>query len=135
MSPRKKPAAHPAAAHHAHRAAGAEAVAGGPPVGADGKPYSFEGALERLESIVDDLENGTLSLEDSLARFEEGVRLTRFLETELTRAQKRVEELVESSGAPAARPWAGDEDVDDEGHVDESRVLPWDDDDETHAAD
>ena len=80
------------------------------PVDAHGKPYTFEKALARLEAIVDELEDGKLALEASIARFEEGVTLTRFLETELGRAQKRVEELVESAGGPATRPWAGDED-------------------------
>lgn len=79
------------------------------PLGPDGKPYTFEKALARLEAIVDELEDGKLALEASIARFEEGVTLTRFLEGELARAQKRVEELVESSGGPATRPWAGDD--------------------------
>jgi exodeoxyribonuclease VII small subunit len=84
------------------------------PLGPDGKPYTFEKALARLELIVDELEDGKLALEASIARFEEGVTLTRFLETELARAQKRVEELVESAGVPATREWAGDEDTDDD---------------------
>jgi exodeoxyribonuclease VII small subunit len=83
------------------------------PVDANGKPYTFEKALARLEAIVDELEDGKLALEASIARFEEGVTLTRFLESELARAQKRVEELVESAGAPSTRAWAGDEE--DEG--------------------
>jgi exodeoxyribonuclease VII small subunit len=84
------------------------------PLGADGKPYTFEKALARLEAIVDELEDGKLALEASIARFEEGVTLTRFLETELARAQKRVEELVESAGGPATREWEGDEDAGDD---------------------
>jgi exodeoxyribonuclease VII small subunit len=79
------------------------------PLGPDGKPYTFEKALARLEAIVDELEDGKLALEASIARFEEGVTLTRFLETELGRAQKRVEELVENAGVPATRPWSGDD--------------------------
>jgi exodeoxyribonuclease VII small subunit len=84
------------------------------PLGADGKPYTFEKALARLEAIVDELEDGKLALEASIARFEEGVTLTRFLESELGRAQKRVEELVESAGGTGTRPWAGDDDSEDE---------------------
>ena len=80
------------------------------PVDANGKPYTFEKALARLEAIVDELEDGKLALEASITRFEEGVTLTRFLETELARAQKRVEELVESAGVPTTRPWTGDDD-------------------------
>jgi len=84
------------------------------PLDAHGKPYTFEKALTRLEAIVDELEDGKLALEASIARFEEGVTLTRFLEGELGRAQKRVEELVESAGGPATRPWAGDDDAEDD---------------------
>jgi exodeoxyribonuclease VII small subunit len=87
---------------------------GSPPVDANGKPYTFEKALARLEAIVDELEDGKLALEASITRFEEGVTLTRFLESELGRAQKRVEELVESAGGPTTRPWAGDDDTEDE---------------------
>ena len=81
-----------------------------PPLAPDGTPYTFEKALERLEAIVDELEDGSLPLEASIQRFEEGVTLTRFLERELARAQKRVEELAETSEGPATRPWAGDGD-------------------------
>ena len=82
------------------------------PAGPDGKPLTFEKALERLEAIVGQLEDGKLSLEQSITRFEEGVTLSRFLEAELGRAERRVQELVERAGAPATRPWAGDEDGD-----------------------
>ena len=48
----------------------------------------FEQAMERLEAIVEELEGGQLTLEDSLARFEEGQRLsqqlTRQLEAQLS---------------------------------------------------
>jgi exodeoxyribonuclease VII small subunit len=108
MSPRKKPDPAP------------ESTAN-PPLGPDGKPLSFEKALDRLESIVEELEDGKLTLEDSIARFEEGVSLSRFLEGELGRAERRVQELVETAGGPATRPWAGDA-----GDADE----PGDDDDE-----
>ena len=86
----------------------------GAPLDAGGKPYTFEKALARLEAIVDELEDGKLALEASIARFEEGVTLTRFLEGELGRAQKRVEELVESAGGATTRPWTGDEAEDDD---------------------
>jgi exodeoxyribonuclease VII small subunit len=84
------------------------------PLGADGKPYTFEKALARLEAIVDELEDGKLALEASIARFEEGVTLPKFLESELGRAQMRVEELVESAGSPTTRGWAGDDEAEDD---------------------
>ena len=98
MSPRKRPAG------------GEGSAAAEPPVGPDGKPLTFEEALERLEAIVEQLEDGKLTLEDSIARFEEGVVLSRFLEAELSRAEQRVQELVDRAGTPGTRPWAGDDD-------------------------
>ena len=61
---------------------------------------SFEHALERLETIVEELEGGSLSLEESLARYEEGVRLSRRLTQTLDQAEKRIERLVEEEGQP-----------------------------------
>jgi len=71
--------------------------------GEDDAP-SFENALERLETIVEELEGGTLSLEASLARYEEGVRLSRRLTQTLDQAEKRIERLVEENGEPTTRP-------------------------------
>ena len=110
MTPRKK-------ADGAETGRDAPAAATETPLDAEGKPYTFEKALERLEAIVDELEDGSLALEASIGRFEEGVGLTRFLEGELARAQKRVEELVESAGGPTTRPWAGDGDAEDDDDV------------------
>lgn len=59
---------------------------------------SFEEALERLETIVEELEGGSLSLEQSLARYEEGMRLSRRLTQTLDQAEKRIERLVEEEG-------------------------------------
>lgn len=66
---------------------------------------SFEQAIERLETIVEELESGSLSLDDSLARYEEGVRLSRHLTRTLDEAEKRIERLVENQdGSTATRP-------------------------------
>ncbi len=67
----------------------------------DGEPLDFEQSLERLETIVEDLEGGELSLEDSLRRYEEGIRLSRRLNTTLDAAEQRIERLVEgAAGEP-----------------------------------
>ncbi len=55
---------------------------------------SFEKALEELEQIVEKLEKGGLSLNESLSLFEKGVKLARFLRKELEKAEKRVEILL-----------------------------------------
>lgn len=67
-------------------------------------PLRFEEALERLEAIVEGLEGGELALEEALARFEEGVGLTRALGAQLTEAERRVEQLVREGGGLVARP-------------------------------
>jgi exodeoxyribonuclease VII small subunit len=63
---------------------------------------SFEETMARLTDIVKELESGDLGLADSLARFEEGVKLSRTCQEELDRAEARVEELlrVEGDGTP-----------------------------------
>src|SRR5439155_13661320 len=70
-----------------------------------GAPLDFEASMKRLEAIVEELEGGELSLEDSIARYEEGVRLSRGLTARLDEAEKRIERLVQSEGeAPTTRP-------------------------------
>jgi len=66
---------------------------------------SFEAALDRLEAIVDRLEGGELALEDSLASFEEGVRLSRALSERLGSAERRVERLLKEGGQLMAKPF------------------------------
>ncbi|MGB8951835.1 MAG: exodeoxyribonuclease VII small subunit [Candidatus Aminicenantales bacterium] len=55
---------------------------------------SFEKALLDLENIVEKLEKGGLNLNESLALFEKGVKLARFLREELAKAEKKVEILL-----------------------------------------
>lgn len=58
------------------------------------KDLSFENALKELEEIVGKLEKGGLSLNQSLALFERGVKLARFLKQELEKAEKKIEILL-----------------------------------------
>jgi len=55
---------------------------------------NFEGALEELEKVVEQLESGDLSLEDSLAAFEKGVGLVKYCNEKLTDVEKKIELLV-----------------------------------------
>jgi exodeoxyribonuclease VII small subunit len=55
---------------------------------------SFEKALADLEGIVQKLEKGGISLNESLALFEKGVKLTKYLREELSKAEKKVEILL-----------------------------------------
>ena len=59
---------------------------------------SFEDAIERLETIVDELESGSLSLEESIARYEEGMGLSKQLTRTLDEAEKRIERLTGQAG-------------------------------------
>jgi exodeoxyribonuclease VII small subunit len=65
----------------------------------------FEQSLERLETIVEELEGGELTLEQSLGRYEEGIKLSRRLSGALDAAEQRIERLVEgANGEPATEP-------------------------------
>lgn len=57
--------------------------------------FDFEHALAELESLVQRMEQGDLSLEDSLAAFQRGVELTRACQQALTEAEQRVEILLD----------------------------------------
>jgi exodeoxyribonuclease VII small subunit len=73
------------------------------------KDLNFEKALADLESTVDKLEKGGQSLNESLALFEKGVKLARFLRDELDRAEKKVEILLkDEKGEVRARPFGQD---------------------------
>jgi exodeoxyribonuclease VII small subunit len=71
----------------------------------EAEPLRFEEALQRLEAIVDRLEQGDLELEASLAAFEEGVALTRRCAGQLEEAERRVEVLVREGERWIPRPF------------------------------
>lgn len=60
----------------------------------DATDKKFESALEELEQVVEQLESGELSLEDSLSAFEKGVGLVRFCNQKLNDVEKKIEMLV-----------------------------------------
>ena len=72
---------------------------------------TFEEQLTALEGVVEQLERGELTLEDSVRLFEDGVRLSQACKKELDAAEGRIEVLVEgSNGKMQATPMAVDED-------------------------
>lgn len=73
---------------------------------------TFESALTRLEQITDELENGELSLEASLKKFDEGIKLADFCNTKLSEARTKVDILLEKNGELDAQPFDGQEDDD-----------------------
>lgn len=60
---------------------------------------AFEAALDELEALVHKMESGELSLEDSLAAFERGVKLTRHCQAALKSAELKVKVLTENAGS------------------------------------
>jgi len=59
---------------------------------------TFENGLSRLEQITEELENGDLSLEKSLKKFDEGIKLVEFCNKTLTDAKAKVELLLDKQG-------------------------------------
>ena len=69
------------------------------------KGVDFEEALDQLEELVEDMENGDLSLEESLKAFEQGIKLTRECQSALTQAEQKVQMLIEENGKLKAVPF------------------------------
>jgi exodeoxyribonuclease VII small subunit len=55
---------------------------------------NFESAMEEIEQVVEQIESGELSLEESLAAYEKGVGLVKFCYQKLNEVEKRIEFLV-----------------------------------------
>lgn len=72
-----------------------------------GEPLDFEHALKRLEEIVHSLEEGEIGLNESLQRYEEGVKLLRQSYELLQRAERRIELLsgFDAEGNPITEPF------------------------------
>jgi exodeoxyribonuclease VII small subunit len=67
---------------------------------------SFEEALAELEQLVNRLERGDISLEESLDAFERGVNLTRFCQKALADAEQKVQILIEKNGSQVLESFA-----------------------------
>ena len=55
---------------------------------------SFEEAMEKLEKVVGELENGKLSLDETLKKYEEGMKLSKYLNEILEKAEKEINVLT-----------------------------------------
>lgn len=60
--------------------------------------FDFEKALKELETLVEKMEQGDLTLEESLKQFERGVSLTRACQKALADAEQKVQILVDDAG-------------------------------------
>jgi len=70
---------------------------------------NFEAALAELEKLVERMERGDQTLEESLKDFERGVELTRSCERSLKEAEQRVEKLIKKHGTDAIEPFTPDQ--------------------------
>ena len=64
--------------------------------------------MEELEGIVEDLESGDLSLENSLKSFEKGIKLARQCQEQLSKAELQVQKLIEENGELKTTPLKDD---------------------------
>lgn len=64
----------------------------------------FEGRLRRLEELAERIKDKDLPLEDALAIFEEGVKLSKGLERDLEKIEGRVEILINQPAGPDEKP-------------------------------
>lgn len=62
----------------------------------------FESSFNQLQSLLEELEAGDLSLEDSLKSFEMGVKLTRALQSTIAEAEQKVQLLIDQNGTPVS---------------------------------
>ena len=62
--------------------------------------FDFEVALQSLEELVTAMEDGELSLEESLQAFEKGIKLTRECQSALQKAEQKVQMLINENGDP-----------------------------------
>ncbi len=65
--------------------------------------FDFEKSLANLEQLVEQMEAGDLSLEESLKAFESGIKLTRQCQTALDKAEQKVQILLGQDGEIVAQ--------------------------------
>jgi exodeoxyribonuclease VII small subunit len=73
------------------------------------KGVDFEQSLSTLESLVNRMEQGDMTLEESLQAFESGIALTRECQTRLAAAEQQVNKLIEQQGNIRLEPFNADE--------------------------
>ena len=72
-------------------------------------PDTFEGAMNQLETIVENMEQGDLPLEDALSAFENGVNLVRQCEEKLKSAEQKVQILMKTGDKAELQPFDPEE--------------------------
>ena len=77
------------------------------------KSSNFEKDLQELEDLVEKMEGGDLSLEDSLVHFERGIALTRACQKALSEAEQKIQILLAEDGSKKLQPFSSDETADE----------------------
>lgn len=67
--------------------------------------FNFENSLSKLNQIVEKMESGGLTLEESLKYFEQGIALTRQCQQALKDAEQKVQILLEKNGKESLEPY------------------------------
>ena len=92
---------------------------------------NFEGAMNRLEEIVEQMESGKMMLEELILRYEEGMKLVKICQERLTSAEQKIEIIARNSAGkavvkdfePAAEPSSDDKSGEKELKNDEVRLF------------
>lgn len=70
------------------------------------KGYDFENTLHQLEQLVERMESGDISLEESLKAFEQGIKLTRECQTMLEQAEQKIQMLIQDNDQINVEPFS-----------------------------
>lgn len=79
------------------------------------EPIPFEKALERIEKIVGEMEEGSLSLDRMISHFEEGQELIKFCSAKLNEVERRIEILAKKGGQTVVEPFEEEEETVEDG--------------------
>lgn len=63
-----------------------------------GKEKTFESALEEIQELIGDLEDGNIPLKKSMAKFKEGAELLKFCQKELKEAEMSIQKIIDKDG-------------------------------------
>ncbi len=76
---------------------------------------NFEKAMDRLESIVEQMESGKLPLEDLIQRYDEGMKLVKVCQEQLASAEQKIEIILrDNAGKPVVKSFASEAKIDNQ---------------------
>lgn len=96
------------------------------------KQQTFESSLGKLEKIVTQLEDGEMSLEESLKLFEDGVKLSRECQQQLDQAERRIEVLLKDKNGNPTLQAIEDQDLTESKPKVKKRIVFSDDEDDDY---